>query len=171
MIVSALFVRLFRTTIHTTFLTCRLHRLFTGLFVCDVQGLYAAQFDMVLQAGKTSLVRALMSPFSICDPIELDDRTVGIDRYEMQLLPNQNTAFADAAIIRSRVSSDCSKRLQVNVALNTMHQFSHFDFFSRRKCILKMVNGLNQMDDAQKLRLPTNVPSLWGMSKRMLRSR
>jgi hypothetical protein len=52
-----------------------------------------------------------------------------------------------------------------------MHEFSHFNFFSRRKNILKMVNGLNQVDDAQKLRLPTNVPSFWGMSKRMLRLR
>ncbi len=70
---------------------------------------------MLRQAGKTSLVRALMSPFSICDPIDIDDRTVGIDRYEMQLLPNHNTAFADAAIIRSRLSSDCARWFQVVV--------------------------------------------------------
>jgi hypothetical protein len=68
---------------------------------------------MFLQAGKTSLVRALMSPFSICDPIELDDRTFGIDRHEMQLLPNHDTAFADAAIIRSRLSLDCSSQVVV----------------------------------------------------------
>ena len=83
------------------------------MFVCDVQSVCAAQFDMLRQAGKTSLVRALMSPFSICDPIELDDRTVGIDRYEMQLLSNRNTAFADAAIIRSRLSLDCSSQVVV----------------------------------------------------------
>ena len=127
---------------------------------------------MLRQAGKTSLVRALMSPFSICDPIELDDRTVGIDRYEMQLLQNHNTAFADAAIIRSRLSSDCSKCSQVVVAFEkSNYQVSHCNFFSRPKYILKVVSGLNQVDDAQKLRLPTNVQSLWGMPKRMLRSR
>ena len=46
-----------------------------------------ALFDMRLQAGKTSLVRALMSPSCRCCPIHLDDRTVGIDCYDMQLLP------------------------------------------------------------------------------------
>ena len=38
-----------------------------------------------MQMGKTSLVRALMSPSSKCDVIDKDDRTVGIDRHEMQL--------------------------------------------------------------------------------------
>ncbi len=35
--------------------------------------------------GKTSLVRALMSSSFTCEPIDLDDRTVGIDRYEVLL--------------------------------------------------------------------------------------
>ena len=35
--------------------------------------------------GKTSLVRALMSSSFKCEPIDLDDRTVGIDRHEVQL--------------------------------------------------------------------------------------
>ena len=35
--------------------------------------------------GKTSLVRALMSSSFTCEPIDLEDRTVGIDRYEVQL--------------------------------------------------------------------------------------
>jgi hypothetical protein len=46
-----------------------------------------ALFDAQLQAGKTSLVRALVSPSCKCSPIDLDDRTVGIDRYDLQLLP------------------------------------------------------------------------------------
>jgi hypothetical protein len=39
----------------------------------------------MLQMGKTSLVHALMSRSSTCASIAADDRTVGIDRYEMKL--------------------------------------------------------------------------------------
>ena len=54
--------------------------------------------------GKTSLVRALMSPSSKCASIDLDDRTVGIDRYDMQLLP-----FAVAAAAQMH-SSDRKRK-------------------------------------------------------------
>jgi len=45
----------------------------------------------MMQMGKTSLVHALMSPSFKCDHIALDDRTVGIDQYEMKL--RSNAAF------------------------------------------------------------------------------
>ncbi len=38
-------------------------------------------------AGKTSMVKALMLPSSQCAPIDIGDRTVGIDHYNMKLLP------------------------------------------------------------------------------------
>jgi Ran GTPase-activating protein (RanGAP) involved in mRNA processing and transport len=47
--------------------------------------------DVLLQAGKTSLVQALMSPSSRCASIDTDDRTVGVDRYHMQLKPNERS--------------------------------------------------------------------------------
>jgi GTPase SAR1 family protein len=46
---------------------------------------YCSLFLSLLQMGKTSLVRALLSPSFKCDPILLRDRTVGIDRSEMEL--------------------------------------------------------------------------------------
>jgi hypothetical protein len=55
-------------------------------------------FDMRLQAGKTSLVRALMSPSFKCAPIDLDDRTVAIDRHDMRLLP---VAAASSSLVLS----------------------------------------------------------------------
>jgi hypothetical protein len=42
----------------------------------------------VLQAGKTSLVRALISPSSKCASIHADHRTVGIDHFDNVLLRN-----------------------------------------------------------------------------------
>ncbi len=67
---------------------------------------------MRLQAGKTSLVRALMSPSSNCASIDVDDRTVGIDCYNMQLTPNHSATFADSAV----VPSDRSKGSEVSAA-------------------------------------------------------
>ena len=53
--------------------------------------------------GKTSLVRALMSTASKCAVIDLDDRTVGIDRYDMQLFPSSpSPSFALARVADSR---------------------------------------------------------------------
>jgi hypothetical protein len=43
--------------------------------------------DALLQAGKTSLVKAIMSPSSKCAVIDPDNRTIAIDTYDMQLPP------------------------------------------------------------------------------------
>ena len=75
--------------------------LFISLFqrsICCIMRIYNSHlFDMRLQAGKTSLVRALMSPSCKCSLIDLDDRTVGIDRYEMQLYNCVASSFGTAS--------------------------------------------------------------------------
>ena len=58
---------------------------------CSCVAITCVCHDIMLQMGKTSLVRALMSPTSKCTPIQLDDRTVGIDRYDMQLKASSAT--------------------------------------------------------------------------------
>jgi GTPase SAR1 family protein len=55
----------------------KLHASMLEAFLCDVS----------LQAGKTSLIKALMSPSSKCAVIDLDNRTIAIDTYDMQLPP------------------------------------------------------------------------------------
>jgi hypothetical protein len=79
----------------------------------------------MLQMGKTSLVRALMSPSSTCDPIAADDRTVGIDHYEMKLQPDltRNLSAAPHPIIDAHIW---------DLAGHDVYTLSHSIHFSHR---------------------------------------
>jgi Leucine-rich repeat (LRR) protein len=93
--------------------------------------------------GKTSLVRALMSPSSTCCHIELDDRTIGIDCYDMCLHSTSGVAVAAAnvgggaisTLPSARVASDPTIYLRIwDLAGQDVYTLSHSVHFSHR-CI------------------------------------
>ena len=55
-----------------------------------------------MQAGKTALSKALLSPVGRCTPVDANDRTVGIDISSMQLFPSH---CAQAASMPPRLST------------------------------------------------------------------
>jgi GTPase SAR1 family protein len=62
----------------------------------------------MLLVGKTSLVKALMSPSSCCAAIHIDDRTIAIDTYDMQLPPSSVGEDDDATTNIDDGSDGCS---------------------------------------------------------------
>jgi hypothetical protein len=99
--------------------------------------------------GKTSLVRALMSPSSKCDPIPLDDRTVGIDRFEMELLG-------------SAAASHSSPTIDVQIwdlAGQDVYTLSHSVHFSHR-CLYMLLWKPGEALDTTMLRVSPWLESL-----------
>jgi hypothetical protein len=102
----------------------------------------------LLQMGKTSLVRALMSPYSLCrPPIALDNRTVGIDRCEMKL---QDSSLPSSPTIDVQVW---------DLAGQDVYTLSHSVHFSHR-CLYLLLWKPGEAFDATMRRLSPWLESL-----------